>query len=630
MSSFCIYLLAGDVETSCNVCYEEYSHIRKPMIVCINNHTFCSNCCGHLEVCAMCRAPSFAKKKVNVALMEMVTNRSNALAEIPEIPIDELKELQKQPLASGAYSDVFFYQWNNQNVVLKKLRINPRSDQMKDIKKETSLAISLLHPNIVKVYGTTNLRDGLMGILMEYADRGDMSRNNMDKLDDLQKIKVSFGICLGIEYLHSKRVAHRDLKPENILLFGTRPIPKITDFGSSKVIQTMIQTTAMAGTPKYSAPETFERGAKFGVAVDVYSLAMIIYELFSGKNAYDGYDLMQVMMAINRKERPELPDDFPEALCDPVENGWSQDPDQRSSLEDFKNALNEMADVDLEDDARKVNSRKSFKVTSTTTANQTYETNSSIMPVSLISMKWPDSSDTSQSMAIREQMIKDVSEKSNMRKLIANPVLKAMGAVPRHLFMEPSRVSGSTFEAKVKQSYTYNKAMGATKHPSNESSPEIIGAQLSLVKIETGAHVLLVGGKGGYINSVVAQIVGINGKVITVSAQKDILDICKARVDKDSPFKNSMQWKLLNSVQDTNLVLSAFAKERFHAIIYCGATSPIPSSLVNLLSPSGGSIIAPVQLSNNKQQFQMVILSPEGDIEIRKITDFGVIFEEAK
>ena len=69
--------------------------------------------------------------------------------------------------------------------------------------------------------------------------------------------------------------------------------------------------------------------------------------------------------------------------------------------------------------------------------------------------------------------------------------------------------------------YTYNKAMGATKH-SNESSPEIIGSQLSLVKIETGASVLLVGGKGGYINSLVAQIVGINGKVVTASANKEI------------------------------------------------------------------------------------------------------------
>ena len=576
----------------------------------------------------MCRAPCLSKKKVNQVLMDSISKRSDALADIPEIPCGELWQVGAEPIASGAYSDVYLYQWNKQKVVLKKLRLNPKSDQMKDIKTETSLAISLLHPNVVRVYGTSKLRDGMMGILMEFADQGDMSRAKMDKLSFDQKIKVSYGICLGIEFLHSKRVAHRDLKPENILLFGSKPIPKITDFGSSKVIQTMIQTTAMAGTPKYSAPETFHPGTKFGVAVDIYSLAMILYEVFSGKDAYEGYQMMQIMMAISNKQRPELPDDFPEPLCDPVENGWSQDPNDRSSLDDFKAALKEMAEFDLEADA--FSTKKSVRETSISTANQTQETNNSIMPVSLIAMKWPESSDTSNSKSIRDEMIKNISEKSNMRKLIAGSVLKAMGMVPRHLFMEPSRIEGSTYESKVKKSYTYNKAMGATKHPSNESSPEIIGTQLSLVKIETGAQVLLVGGKGGYINSLVAQIAGINGKVITISAQKDILDICKARVDKRSPFKHTMQWKLLDSVQDTNLIISAFPKERFHAIIYCGSTKPLPSSLVALLCREGGSIIAPVQLDNNRQQFQMVIVSGDGDIEIRKITDFGVIFEEAK
>ena len=175
--------------------------------------------------------------------MKVVAERNRALIEIPEIPAQDLKIKKNETLASGSYSDVFLYSWRSRDVAVKKLRLNPESDQMKELKMETSLSMSLLHPNIVKVFGSTKFGDGMLGIVMEYADKGDLSRKNMDLLSLDQKIRVSFDICSALDFLHSRRVAHRDLKPENILLFGTRPVPKITDFGTSKVIQTMIQTT---------------------------------------------------------------------------------------------------------------------------------------------------------------------------------------------------------------------------------------------------------------------------------------------------------------------------------------------------------------------------------------------------
>ena len=196
--------------------------------------------------------------------------------------------------------------------------------------------------------------------------------------------------------------------------------------------------------------------------------------------------------------------------------------------------------------------------------------------------------------------------------------------------METSRVQGSA-EEKLKAAYTYNKAMGATTAPSNESSPEIIGAKLSLVKIETGADVLLVGGKGGYIKSVVGQIVGINGKVVTASANPKILEICKDRVKGSSPFMFSMQWMNVPSVQDVKTIRSTFEQfPKFHAIIYFRATAPLPIDLAPLLVSSGGSILAPVQISEGKQQFQMFVSGADGTTEVRKITEFGVVFEDAK
>ncbi len=180
------------------------------------------------------------------------------VAEIPKISSAEI-DVSSSPFATGSCADIFQCHRKGSFVALKKLRIKPDENQTFDIQREAALCFQVQHPNIVTLLGLTRLENNFIGFLMEWADQGNL-RENMGKMRAVEKIKVSLCICEGLEYMHSIRIAHRDLKPENVLLFDDRTIAKISDFGTSKIIQTIIVGTNMFGTPKYSAPETMLKG----------------------------------------------------------------------------------------------------------------------------------------------------------------------------------------------------------------------------------------------------------------------------------------------------------------------------------------------------------------------------------
>jgi serine/threonine protein kinase len=180
---------------------------------------------------------------------------SQIVSEIPEISITEIERLSHLPTETGSYADIFQCKFKGKLVALKQLRIRANEKQTFDIQREAALCFQVQHPNIVSLLGLTKLENNYTGVVMEWADQGNL-RENMGKLSASEKIKVSLCICKGLDYMHSVQIVHRDLKPENVLLFADRTIAKISDFGTSKVIQTIIVGTNMVGTPKYSAPET--------------------------------------------------------------------------------------------------------------------------------------------------------------------------------------------------------------------------------------------------------------------------------------------------------------------------------------------------------------------------------------
>jgi serine/threonine protein kinase len=181
------------------------------------------------------------------------------VAEIPDIPIWEIERLFTLPSAQGSYADIYKCQMRGSLVALKQLRIRPNKNKKIHIQREAALCFPVQHPNIVALLGLTQLENDFIGFVMEWAEEGNL-RENMGKMSTAEKIKVSLCICEGLAYMHTIRIAHRDLKPENVLLFCDKTSAKISDFGTSKVIQTIIVGTNMVGSPKYSALEIILKG----------------------------------------------------------------------------------------------------------------------------------------------------------------------------------------------------------------------------------------------------------------------------------------------------------------------------------------------------------------------------------
>lgn len=149
--------------------------------------------------------------------------------------------------------------------------------------------------------------------------------------DDTKKSCIAFGIACGMAYLHQSNIVHRDLKPLNVLLDDDF-LPKICDFGLSKVFDQKITNTTGIGTPFYMAPEIIN-DSNYNHKIDVYSYAILLCSLCTGEPPYDtkeikGKSHYPFYEKILRGDRPDTTG-LPERIKNLCETGWDQNPDNR-------------------------------------------------------------------------------------------------------------------------------------------------------------------------------------------------------------------------------------------------------------------------------------------------------------
>jgi len=191
-----------------------------------------------------------------------------------------------------------------QSVALKFLHALSSSDPrwLERFHSEVRIARQVSHPNVCRVYDIGEA-EGLPFISMEYVDGEDLASllRRIGRLPSDKAIEIARKACAGLAAAHAKGVIHRDLKPHNIMLDRHGEV-LICDFGLAAVASELNAAEIRQGTPAYMAPEQI-KGTEVTHSSDLYSLGLVLYELFTGKRAYTATNINDML---NQQEAMSL------------------------------------------------------------------------------------------------------------------------------------------------------------------------------------------------------------------------------------------------------------------------------------------------------------------------------------
>src|SRR3984885_6794503 len=193
-----------------------------------------------------------------------------------------------------------------ETVALKLLKPEIASDQamMDRFKNELLFARKITHKNVCRVYEFNRVA-GIAYTSMEFVE-GESLRSVLNRFGGLPQRKatdLALQICSGLEEAHVQGIVHRDLKPENVMIDAQGNV-KIMDFGIARSMEAGTRLTgSMVGTPAYMAPEQVA-GKPVDYRTDLYSLGLMLYEMFTGAPAFSADHSIAVALKQMREEPP--------------------------------------------------------------------------------------------------------------------------------------------------------------------------------------------------------------------------------------------------------------------------------------------------------------------------------------
>jgi serine/threonine-protein kinase len=239
-------------------------------------------------------------------------------------------------------------------------QLSQEQNAMARLRREAGLGSRLAHPNVCHIVRLGETRDGLVYVVMPFVE-GELLADRTHRLGHVplpQVVRWVREMAAGLHVAHELRIVHRDLKPENVMVCergdGTE-YAVVMDFGLAKErivgpeIEKLTATGIVLGTPEFMSPEQL-RGKPLDARTDIYSLALVTYEMLTGKLPFEGRTQQETMIARLRSEpvplrrmRPDL--DLPAPVERVILRALERDPERRyQSAPDFAHALAEAAE----------------------------------------------------------------------------------------------------------------------------------------------------------------------------------------------------------------------------------------------------------------------------------------------
>ncbi|TKY75293.1 Serine/threonine-protein kinase HT1 [Spatholobus suberectus] len=237
----------------------------------------------------------------------------------------------KEKIASGPFSDLYKGTFCNQDVAIKVLKHeNLNENIQKEFAQEVYILSKIQHKNVVKFVGACTKPPNLY-LVTEYMSGGSMfdflhKQKTVLTLPSL--LKVAIDVSEGMKYLHQNDIIHRDLKAANLLI-DENGVVKVADFGVARVHDQSGIMTAETGTYRWMAPEVIEH-KPYDHKADVFSFAIVLWELLTGKLPYEHLSPMQAAVGVIQKGlRPKIPWHTHPKLVELLHWCWHQDPSLR-------------------------------------------------------------------------------------------------------------------------------------------------------------------------------------------------------------------------------------------------------------------------------------------------------------
>jgi serine/threonine-protein kinase len=206
--------------------------------------------------------------------------------------IDERYELRNLA-GSGGMADVYLAHDEvlDRPVALKLLKdhLAPNHEFVERFRHEARSAASLSHPHIVPVFAWGETSDGMSYIVMEYVPGGTLKDRITSKgaLPARTAAAVALQIAEALQAAHEQGMIHRDIKPHNILITDSGHV-QVADFGIARAAEatTISDLGYILGSAKYMSPEQ-AAGGTVGLASDLYSLGVVLYEMLTGRVPFE-------------------------------------------------------------------------------------------------------------------------------------------------------------------------------------------------------------------------------------------------------------------------------------------------------------------------------------------------------